>query len=129
MSSATSTPHAVASEARPVRLALWRALQAQPVAATRAVLDPLGAQEIRESILEAYRPPRPAVSGRLDDPLDTPFRDAPPAPGSRLRGAADPGVGYGAEAIRTGCAELGCWRSRFPRVSHGLTRRRAAHAR
>ena len=33
--------------------------------------------------------------------------------GSRFRAASQPGVWYGAEALRTCCAELGYWRWRF----------------
>jgi len=40
--------------------------------------------------------------------------------GSRFRSAADPGVFYGAREQRTACAELGYWRWRFVRDSHGL---------
>lgn len=122
MSSATWTPRAVGSEAHPARLALWRAVEAQHVAATRALIEDLAEQEILESILEAAKPPRPARGARLDYLLYTPFRYAPPPGGSRFRGPADPGVWYGAETMRTGCAELGYWRWRFVRDSHGLTR-------
>ncbi len=122
MSSATWTPRAVASEAHPARLALWRAVEAQHVAATRALVDDLAEQELLESILEAAKPPRPVHGARLDYLLYTPFRYTPPAPGSRFRAAHDPGVWYGAEAIRTSCAELGYWRWRFVRDSHGLSR-------
>lgn len=122
MSCATWTLRAVASEACSARLALWRAVEAQHVAATRALVDDLAEQEILESILEASKPPRPAADGRLDYLLYTPFRYAPPARGSRFRGPRDPGVWYGAEAVRTACAELGYWRWRFVRDSHGLSR-------
>ena len=122
MSSATWTPRAVGSEARAARLPLWRAVEAQHVAATRALVDSLLEQEILEGILEAAKPPSPAGARRLDYLLYTPFRYAPPSGGSRFRGAADPGVWYGAEAARSSCAELGYWRWRFVRDSHGLRR-------
>ena len=44
--------------------------------------------------------------------LFTPFRYAPPPGGSRFRGPNDPGVLYGADEVRTACAELGYWRWR-----------------
>ena len=44
--------------------------------------------------------------------LFTPFRYPPPPGGSRFRGPNDPGVFYGADEIRTACAELGYWRWR-----------------
>lgn len=122
MSCATWTARAVGSEARATRLALWRAVEAQHVAATRALVDDLAEQEMLEGILEAAKPPRPAAARTMDYLLYTPFRYAPPAYGSRLRAAEDPGVWYGAEAARTACAELGYWRWRFVRDSHGLSR-------
>ena len=122
MSSATWTPRAVGSEAHAVRLALWRAVEAQHVAATRALVDDLAQQEVLEEILESAKPPLPAAAGRLDYLLYTPFRYAPSLSGSRFRAPDDPGVWYGAEAMRTSCAELGYWRWRFVHDSHGLTR-------
>ena len=44
--------------------------------------------------------------------LFTPFRYPPPPGGSRFRGPNDPGVFYGADEMRTACAELGYWRWR-----------------
>ncbi|MGH8258094.1 MAG: RES family NAD+ phosphorylase, partial [Steroidobacteraceae bacterium] len=54
--------------------------------------------------------------------LYTPFRYPPVHHGSRFRGPMDPGVWYGADAVRTSCAELGYWRWRFVAASHGLER-------
>lgn len=122
MSSSTWTPRAVASESRPCELALWRAVEAQHVVATRALVDTLAEQEILESVLEAAKPPVPRQCPGLDYLLYTPFRYPPPLRGSRFRRLDDPGVWYGAEAVRTSCAELGYWRWRFVRDSHGLTR-------
>ena len=122
MSCATWTARAVGSEARTTRLALWRAVEAQHVAATRALVDDLAEQEMLEGILEAAKPPRPAAARAMDYLLYIPFRYAPPAYGSRLRAVEDPGVWYGAEAARTACAELGYWRWRFVRDSHGFSR-------
>jgi hypothetical protein len=122
MSSNTWTPHAVASESKPCELTLWRAVEAQHVVATRALVDSLAEQEILESVLEASKPPVPAAAAGLDYLLYTPFRYPPPSRGSRFRSYDDQGVWYGAEAVRTSCAELGYWRWRFVRASHGLTR-------
>ncbi len=122
MSYAIWTPRAVGSEAHPTRLAPWRAVEAQHVAATRALVENLAEQEILEAILESGKPPLPSAAGRLDYLLYTPFRYTPPLPGSRFRAFEDPGVWYGAEAVRTSCAELGYWRWRFVRDSRGLTR-------
>ena len=122
MSSSTWTPRAVASESKACELTLWRAVEAQHVVATRALVDSLAEQEILESVLEAAKPPVPAACVGLDYLLYTPFRYPPPARGSRFRSYDDPGVWYGAEALRTSCAELGYWRWRFVRDSRGLAR-------
>src|SRR5512146_3051747 len=101
MSFSTWTPHAVASESKPCELTLWRAVEAQHVVATRALVD------ILAEVLEASKPPVPTPCARFDYLLYTPFRYPPPIHGSRFRSYADPGVWYGAEAVRTSCAELG----------------------
>lgn len=45
---------------------------------------------------------------------------APPPSGSRFRGRFDPAVFYGAEDVKTACAEAGYWRLRFWMDSEGL---------
>src|SRR5579872_5060869 len=122
MSSSTWTPHAVASESKGCELTLWRAVEAQHVVATRALVDSLAEQEILESVLESSKPPVPDPCAGFDYLLYTPFRYPPPPRGSRFRSYDDPGVWYGAETVRTSCAELGYWRWRFVRDSRGLTR-------
>jgi hypothetical protein len=122
MSSSTWTPRAVASEATRRRLPLWRAVEAQHLIATRALVDTLAEQELLEAVLEAAKPPLPAAAAGLDYLLATPFRYPPQREGSRFRARTDPGVWYGAEMVRTCCAELGYWRWRFVMDSQGLTR-------
>lgn len=122
MSFSTWTPHAVASESKRCELTLWRAVEAQHVVATRALVDSRVEQEILESVLEASKPPVPAECAGFDYLIYTPFRYPPAVRGSRFRSYDDPGVWYGAEAVRTSCAELGYWRWRFVRDSHGLSR-------
>jgi hypothetical protein len=122
MSSSTWTPRAVASEAAPCKLELWRAVEAQHVVATRALVDSLAEQEVLERILEESKPPVPADAAGYDYLLYTPFRYPPSRYGSRFRSYNDPGVLYGAEAVRTSCAELGYWRWRFVTDSRGLAR-------
>jgi hypothetical protein len=122
MSFGTWTPHAVASESKPCAVPLWRAVEAQHVVATRALVDSIAEQEILESVLEDSKPPVPSRCAGLDYLLYTPFRYPPPSHGSRFRSYDDPGVWYGAEAVRTSCAELGYWRWRFVTDSHGLAR-------
>lgn len=83
------------------------------MAATRALVDTLDEQALLEELLEEAKPPLPAGLAHLHYLLFTPFRYPPPPHGSRFRGAADPGVFYAAETVRTACAELGYWRWRF----------------
>ena len=112
MSSRTWTPRAVASSAAPDRFALWRAVEAQHVVSTMTLVDTLDEQHVLERLLDASKPALPAAALKLHYLLFTPFRYAPPPGGSRFRGPNDPGVFYGADEVRTACAELGYWRWR-----------------
>ena len=112
MSSRTWTPPAVASEAAPLRHEAWRAVEAQHVVSTRALVDTLDEQHVLERVLDEAKPPVGEAAARLHYLLFTPFRYAPPPGGSRFRGPGDPGVFYAADAVRTACAELGYWRWR-----------------
>jgi hypothetical protein len=118
--SSTWTPRAVASKAATASARLWRAVEAQHIAATLRLVDNLEEQRLLEDILEATKPAIPAKAKRLHYLLFTPFR-YPPQRGSRFRALDDPGVFYGAETVRTACAELGYWRWRFLTDSKGLT--------
>ncbi len=113
------TPRAVASEAHPRQLSLWRAVEAQHIASTRRLTDTAAEQELLEHLLERSKPPLPVGSEKLGYLLNTPFRYPSPF-GSRFRAPIDPGVWYGAEEPRTACAELGYWRWRFLLDSAGL---------
>ncbi len=121
MSSRIWTPPAVASEAAPLRQEAWRAVEAQHVVATRALVDTLAEQHVLERVLDQGKPPIPDAAARLHYLLFTPFRYAPPPGGSRFRGPTDPGVFYAADAVRTACAELGYWRWRHLLDSPALT--------
>ena len=112
MSSTTWTTRAVASSAVAARHALWRAVEAQHVASTMRLVDSIEEQHILERLLDDAKPPVPAAAAHLHWLLFTPFRYPPPPGGSRFRGPNDPGVFYGADEIRTACAELGYWRWR-----------------
>jgi hypothetical protein len=101
------------------RLHLWRAVEAQHVVATNVLVDTLDEQAELERILEDAKPPFDRPPG-LHWLLWTPFRYPPLPNGSRFRGPGEPGVWYGADAIRTACAELGYWRWRFLRASPDL---------
>jgi hypothetical protein len=102
-----------------LRRRLWRAVEAQHIASTLRLVANAEQQLALERILEASKPPIPAEAVKLHYLLATPFRYPSPV-GSRFRAPAEPGVWYGAEAVRTACAELGFWRWRFLTDSAGL---------
>jgi hypothetical protein len=112
VSSTTWTTREVASNAAALRHVLWRAVEAQHVASTMALVDSIEEQHVLERLLDDTKPAIPAAAAHLHWLLFTPFRYPPPPGGSRFRGPNDPGVLYGADAIRTACAELGYWRWR-----------------
>jgi hypothetical protein len=91
---------------------LWRAVEAQHESSTMPLVDSLDEQAVLERLLDDAKPPVPAAARRLHYLLFTPFRYAPPPGGSRFRAGDDPGVFYGADEVRTACAELGYWRWR-----------------
>ncbi len=121
MSFSTWTPHAVAAKSAVAAVDLWRAVEAQHVVSTMRLVDSLDEQRVLEDILEATKPAVPAAAAKLDYLLFTPFRYPSPFP-SRFRAVGDAGIFYGAETVRTACAELGYWRWRFLTDSAGLSR-------
>jgi hypothetical protein len=108
----TWTPRALASEARLYAQTLWRVVEAQHTASTMRLTDSLEEQALLEAVLEESKPALPAAVRRLHYLLATPYRYRPHL-GSRFRAALEPGVWYGAEALRTALAEKSYWRLRF----------------
>jgi len=108
----TWTPRALASEARAYAGSLWRVVEAQHTASTMRLTDSLEEQALLEAVLEENKPALPAAVRRLHYLLATPYRYRPHL-GSRFRAALEPGVWYGAEALRTALAEKSYWRLRF----------------
>ncbi|MBV8144866.1 MAG: RES family NAD+ phosphorylase [Gammaproteobacteria bacterium] len=106
------TPRALASEARTYAHELWRVVEAQHTASTMRLTDSLEEQAMLEAVLEESKPALPAAVSRLHYLLATPYRYRPHV-GSRFRAALEPGVWYGAEALRTALAEKSYWRLRF----------------
>jgi len=96
-----------------ITLDLWRAVEAQHRVSTMVLVDTLDEQALLESILDDSKPALEQSQRSLHYLLFTPFRYPPLPNGSRFRGPFDPGVFYGAEAVRTACAELGYWRWRL----------------
>jgi hypothetical protein len=119
----TSTPTGLRSEAHPWEGAGWRAVEAQHRNATLGLTHgSLQDQKLLEDIIEETKPALPADAQGLHYLLSTPFRHRPrPPQGSRFRGRLDPGVFYGAEDVKTACAEAGYWRLRFWMDSAGLS--------
>jgi hypothetical protein len=113
VSSTISTPTAVASSAARFQGIAWRAVEAQHQVSTLALVDTLEQQAQLEQLLEESKPAVPIDATGFHWLLFTPFRYNPLRTGSRFRSQADPGVFYGADDIRTACAELGYWRWRF----------------
>lgn len=113
MSSSTWTPRAVSSEARAWSAHAWRVVEAQHAASTMKLVDDADEQALLESLLEEAKPALPAAAASLHYLLATPFRYPSARGGSRFRAAVDPGVWYGAQTVRTACAELGYWRWKF----------------
>jgi hypothetical protein len=97
-------------------------VEAQHIVSTMALVDNVAEQTVLERLIEASKPPIPAEVARLNLHwlLFTPFRYPPPPGGSRFRGPTDPGAFYGAEAVRTSCAEVGYWRWRHLSESPAL---------
>lgn len=98
---------------------LWRAVEAQHLAATMSLVDSLDEQHVLEHILETSKPPIPPDYKRLDFLIFTPFRYTSAYP-SRFRRSNAPGIWYGAMDRQTACAEVGYWRWRFLMDSDGL---------
>jgi hypothetical protein len=119
VSSNTWTLRAVESEARRATRRLWRAGEAQQIAATLRLVANAEEQLILERLLDQSKPPIPGEAGELHYLLATPFRYTSPI-GSRFRAPSDFGAWYGAEKERTACAELGFWRWRFLMDTDGL---------
>lgn len=90
----------------------WRGVEAQHVVSTMRLVDTAEEQSVLEDLLEASKPPLPAMKSKKHYLLSTPFRYRPQHP-SRFRKAGTLGVWYGAERIYAACAEVAYWRYRF----------------
>ena len=123
MSLPTWTPAELSAEANHISCKVWRMVEAQHIVSTLKIVDTRAEQELLEEILEESKPPVPAEAVSLHYLLFSPFRyDTRPPSGSRFRAINDPGVFYGAEAVRTAAAEVAFWRCRFLQDTSGLTR-------
>ena len=100
---------------------LWRGVEAQHLVATLRLADTAADQRLLEELLEGSKPPLPPLGRSRHYLLTTPFRYRAPV-ASRFRRAQDPGAWYGAEELRSACAEVGYWRWRFLMDSDALMR-------
>jgi hypothetical protein len=98
---------------------LWRGVEAQHLVATLRLAESAADQRLLEELLEGSKPALPAATRARHYLLSTPFRYCAPV-ASRFRRAHEPGAWYGAEDLRTACAEVGYWRWRFLMDSDAL---------
>jgi hypothetical protein len=119
MSSSIWTRCAGASEIRPLRLAPWRAVEAQHQISTRKLVDSREEQELLEDLIDRVKPPLiHAPSRRLHYLLYTPFRYPPLSHGSRFGARHEPGIWYGSDTLPTAFAEVAYYRMLFLEGSH-----------
>ncbi len=112
MSSSIWTDCAGDSELRPLRLAPWRAVEAQHQVSTRKLVDTHAEQALLEELIDRAKPPDP-TRGRLHYLLATPFRYPPLRHGSRFGTRRERGIWYGSEERRTVFAEVAYYRLVF----------------
>jgi len=98
---------------------LWRGVEAQHLVATMRLADSLEEQRVLEELLEASKPPLPEAARARHYLIFTPFRYRSPV-ATRFRRVRDPGVWYGAEELKTACAEVAYWKWRFLTDSDAL---------
>jgi hypothetical protein len=115
MSSSTSTPAALSSDARPLAGTCWRLVEAQHHVSTLKLVDSVDDQKLLEDLIEATKPPVPPECRDLHYLLSTPFRyGAVYANGSRFRRAGlTEGVFYASEKPETAVAEMAFYRLLF----------------
>jgi hypothetical protein len=100
---------------------IWRGVEAQHVVSTMRLADNAAEQRVLEELLEKSKPALPPGAERHHYLVFTPFRYRSPV-ASRFRRAHDPGVWYGAEDLRTACAEVAFWKWRFLMDSEALSK-------
>jgi hypothetical protein len=115
MSSSTSTPDALSSDARTLAGICWRLVEAQYHVSTLKLVDSVAEQELIEDLIEMTKPPLPLECRDLHYLLSTPFRYGAVYPsGSRFRRAGmTEGVFYASETPKTAVAEMAFYRLLF----------------
>ena len=112
MSSSIWTQCAGTSEIRALRLAPWRAVEAQHQVSTRKLVDTADEQQLLEELIDRVKPPD-LTGGHIHYLLATPFRYPPLPHGSRFGTRHERGIWYGAETLRTVFAEVAYYRFVF----------------
>ncbi len=115
MSSNTSTPAALSSEAFALAGICWRVVEAQHHVSTLKLVDSVSEQELLEDLIETTKPALPPECRDLHYLLSTPFRYGAVYPrGSRFRRAGmTAGVFYASETPQTAVAEMAFYRLLF----------------
>lgn len=106
-------------QARSLARELWRGVEAQHVVSTMRLADNAAEQRVLEELLEKSKPALPPGAEHYHYLVFTPFRYRAPV-ATRFRRVQDPGVWYGAEDLRTACAEVAYWKWRFLMDSEAL---------
>lgn len=100
---------------RPRRLTAWRLVEDQYQNQTRDLVDSLEEQELLETLLEAAKPPAPALEKAkpFHFLLWTPFRYYPLRPGSRFGTRGEKGIWYWSLEPSVALTEMAFLRLRF----------------
>lgn len=103
------------SNLRKLKARPWRVVEAQHIVSTLKLVDSLEEHRILEDLIDRQKRPAPKVArgARLHWLLFTPFRYPPLRYGSRFGTREEPGIWYGAEALRTVFSEKAYYRFVF----------------
>lgn len=117
MSSSIWTQCAGDSEIHALRLAPWRAVEAQHEVSTRKLVANAQEQVLLEDLIDRAKPPD-LTRGNLHYLLATPFRYPPLRWGSRFGTRQERGIWYGAESREAMFAEVAYYRLVFLEGTH-----------
>jgi hypothetical protein len=117
MSSSIWTRCAGDSELRALRLAPWRAVEAQHQLSTRKLVASAEEQIVLEELIDGAKPPD-RTHGRRHYLLTTPFRYPPLRHGTRFGTRHERGIWYGSETRETAFADVAYYRLVFLEGTH-----------
>ncbi|WP_339673460.1 RES family NAD+ phosphorylase [Dasania marina] len=104
----------------PAEGTIWRIVETQEIAATRAITRSASEQSRLEELLELSKPRLPADCLGLSYLLATPFRYPPLDYGSRFGTTLERGIFYGAKELNTALAETAVYLWLFQSALHEL---------